>query len=134
MYYVRITPVLKDLSWACRRNEPDNRLLVKEFFYRLRPMAEKFIAYFQTFTNTYAPVVRLGVLYDEALAEEDNTPCLGIIPGEVKRFQADLRIDRCISSGSGPPRHGCPAGKGLPHPFSGWSRRPPKSPLLAEAR
>jgi radical SAM protein (TIGR01212 family) len=29
--------------------------------------AEKFIAYFQTFTNTYAPVDELRLLYDEAL-------------------------------------------------------------------
>ena len=29
--------------------------------------AEKFIAYFQTFSGTYAPVERLGRLYDEAL-------------------------------------------------------------------
>jgi len=40
-------------------------------FYRKRPKAEKFIAYFQTFTNTYAPVENLRALYDEALAEED---------------------------------------------------------------
>jgi radical SAM protein (TIGR01212 family) len=40
-------------------------------FYRQRPKAEKFIAYFQTFTNTYAPVENLQALYDEALAEED---------------------------------------------------------------
>jgi radical SAM protein (TIGR01212 family) len=40
-------------------------------FYRQRPKAEKFIAYFQTFTNTYAPVEKLRSLYDEALAEED---------------------------------------------------------------
>jgi len=40
-------------------------------FYRQRPKAEKFIAYFQTFTNTYAPVENLRALYDEALAEED---------------------------------------------------------------
>jgi radical SAM protein (TIGR01212 family) len=32
--------------------------------------ADKFIAYFQTFTNTYAPVDRLKLLYDEALNEE----------------------------------------------------------------
>lgn len=30
--------------------------------------AEKFIAYFQSFSNTYAPVDRLRALYDEALA------------------------------------------------------------------
>jgi radical SAM protein (TIGR01212 family) len=40
-------------------------------FYRRRPGAEKFIAYFQTFTNTYAPVERLRTLYDEALREAD---------------------------------------------------------------
>jgi len=40
-------------------------------FYRKHSSAEKFIAYFQTFTNTYAPVERLRTLYDEALAEED---------------------------------------------------------------
>ncbi len=33
--------------------------------------AAKFIAYFQTFTNTYAPVERLRSIYDEALAQED---------------------------------------------------------------
>ncbi len=33
--------------------------------------AAKFIAYFQTFTNTYAPVEKLRALYDEALNQED---------------------------------------------------------------
>ena len=40
-------------------------------YYRRYGKAEKFIAYFQTFTNTYAPPERLRALYDEALAEED---------------------------------------------------------------
>jgi radical SAM protein (TIGR01212 family) len=40
-------------------------------FYRRRGKSKKFIAYFQTFTNTYAPPGRLRALYDEALAEED---------------------------------------------------------------
>ena len=40
-------------------------------YYRERPRAEKFIAYFQTFTNTYGPVERLRELFDEALAEAD---------------------------------------------------------------
>lgn len=31
----------------------------------------RYIAYFQTFTNTYAPVEKLRALYDEALAEKD---------------------------------------------------------------
>jgi radical SAM protein (TIGR01212 family) len=33
--------------------------------------ASKFMAYFQTFTNTYAPVAKLQALYNEALAQED---------------------------------------------------------------
>jgi radical SAM protein (TIGR01212 family) len=36
-----------------------------------KPLASKFIAYFQTFTNTYASVDNLRNIYDEALAEED---------------------------------------------------------------
>ncbi len=36
-----------------------------------QPSASKFIAYFQTFTNTYAPVAALRTLYDEALAQEN---------------------------------------------------------------
>ncbi|OPY91067.1 MAG: coproporphyrinogen III oxidase [Syntrophus sp. PtaU1.Bin208] len=40
-------------------------------FYRTRKGARKFIAYFQTFTNTYAPCEQLRSLYDEALAQED---------------------------------------------------------------
>lgn len=35
------------------------------------PSASKFVAYFQTFTNTYAPVEQLKALYDEALAQQD---------------------------------------------------------------
>ena len=31
----------------------------------------KYIAYFQSFTNTYAPVVRLRTLYEQAIAPED---------------------------------------------------------------
>ncbi len=40
-------------------------------YYRKHRQAGKFIAYFQTFTNTYAPVERLKAFYQEALAEED---------------------------------------------------------------
>ena len=39
--------------------------------YREHRQAAKFIAYFQTFTNTYGPYEKLKALYDEALAEED---------------------------------------------------------------
>ncbi|MEI8172649.1 MAG: TIGR01212 family radical SAM protein [Deltaproteobacteria bacterium] len=40
-------------------------------YYRKHRHAGKFIAYFQTFTNTYGPIDLLRQLYDEALAEED---------------------------------------------------------------
>lgn len=38
---------------------------------RKRYRAERFIAYFQTFTNTYGPTAHLKALYDEAVAFED---------------------------------------------------------------
>ncbi len=42
----------------------------KEFLSR-RYKAEKFIAYFQSFSNTYGPCERLKALWEEALAVED---------------------------------------------------------------
>jgi len=39
-------------------------------YYAKHRQAKKFIAYFQTFTNTYGPTDQLKRLYDEALAEE----------------------------------------------------------------
>jgi len=40
-------------------------------YYRKRRQTGKFIAYFQTFTNTYGPYEKLKALYDAALAKED---------------------------------------------------------------
>jgi len=40
-------------------------------YYRTHRNAGKFVAYFQTFTNTYGPIEKLKMLYDEALAEDD---------------------------------------------------------------
>jgi len=40
-------------------------------FLTARYGARKFIAYFQSFTNTYAAPARLKALYDEAVAQED---------------------------------------------------------------
>jgi radical SAM protein (TIGR01212 family) len=40
-------------------------------YYRKHRHAGKYIAYFQTFTNTYGPIDLLKQRYDEALAEED---------------------------------------------------------------
>jgi radical SAM protein (TIGR01212 family) len=47
----------------------DQLLQGKEALLR-RYKAKKFIAYFQSFSNTYAPLPRLRALYDEALAVE----------------------------------------------------------------
>jgi uncharacterized protein len=48
----------------------DQLLAGKQFLSR-RYQAKKFIAYFQSFSNTYAPVEKLKSLYDEALAVDD---------------------------------------------------------------
>lgn len=42
----------------------------RELYRRIRG-AKKFIAYFQTASNTYGPLQHLKALYDEALAQED---------------------------------------------------------------
>ncbi|EFK09839.1 radical SAM protein, TIGR01212 family [delta proteobacterium NaphS2] len=42
-----------------------------EKFIRKRYHAQKFIAYFQSFSNTYAPAFHLKQLYDEALSHPD---------------------------------------------------------------
>jgi radical SAM protein (TIGR01212 family) len=47
------------------------QLLRGKEFLRTRYKAEKFIAYFQSFTNTYGPYERLKALWEEALAVED---------------------------------------------------------------
>ena len=38
----------------------------------------KYLAYFQNFTNTYAPIEYLDTLYSEALAEEDIVGSLSL--------------------------------------------------------
>ena len=40
-------------------------------FHKKRCGAEKFIAYFQSFTNTYADIETLRACYEEALADKD---------------------------------------------------------------
>jgi len=47
------------------------QLLRGKEFLRRRYKAQKFIAYFQSFTNTYGPYERLKALWEEALAVED---------------------------------------------------------------
>jgi radical SAM protein (TIGR01212 family) len=56
-----------------------------------RYKARKFIAYFQSFSNTYAPVPRLKRLYDEALSVEDVVGlAIGTRPDCVNEAVLDL--------------------------------------------
>ncbi len=63
--------------------------------------AKKFIAYFQSFTNTYAPMDTLKALYEEALSQED---CIGLSIGtrtdsvndEVLKYLAKLSKEKEI--------------------------------------
>lgn len=48
----------------------DQQIVRAKEVIRKRYKARKFIAYFQSFTNTYAPVPRLKSLYDQALAHK----------------------------------------------------------------
>ncbi len=63
--------------------------------------AKKFIAYFQSFTNTYAPIDTLKTLYKEALAQEE---CIGLSIGtrtdcvndEILKYLSTLSKDKEI--------------------------------------
>ena len=74
-------------------------------FYRERAGAGKFIAYFQSFTNTYGSLERLQRCYEEALADEDMVglsigtrpdcvpePVLELIAGYAKRCHVWLEL------------------------------------------
>jgi len=63
-------------------------------FLRQRYGAQKFIAYFQAYTNTYGDVHRLRDLYDEALAGEDIVGlAIGTRPDCVPDTVLDLLAD-----------------------------------------
>ncbi|MFC1883377.1 TIGR01212 family radical SAM protein [Thermodesulfobacteriota bacterium] len=49
----------------------DEQITRAKAFIRKRYAAKKFIAYFQSFTNTYATIEKLKSLYDSALSHED---------------------------------------------------------------
>jgi radical SAM protein (TIGR01212 family) len=63
-------------------------------FLRQRYGAQKFIAYFQAYTNTYGDVPRLRDLYDEALASQDVVGlAIGTRPDCVPEVVLDLLAD-----------------------------------------
>ena len=54
-----------------RAQSIDSQIQNAKAFLLKRYGARKFIAYFQSFTNTYGPVKKLKELYDQAMAHED---------------------------------------------------------------
>ncbi len=60
------TGALLDKGFSIRKQIEEGRIHLKRR-YKVR----KFIAYFQSFTNTYAPVPRLEEIYDQALLPKD---------------------------------------------------------------
>ena len=61
----------------------------KQFFARKYPDM-KYLSYFQAFTNTYAPIVQLKALYEEALQVED---IVGIVIGTRPDCVSDELLD-----------------------------------------
>ncbi len=86
----------KSFSPNTRQNPRPVRVQIEEGieFYKERFAAEKFIAYFQAFSNTHGPVDLLKRLYDEALA---NPSIVGLsigtrpdcVPEEVLELLSD---------------------------------------------
>jgi radical SAM protein (TIGR01212 family) len=67
------------------------QLLLGKKTLAARYKAKKFIAYFQSFSNTYAPIDRLKGLYDEALSVEDVVGLsIGTRPDCVHESTLDL--------------------------------------------
>ena len=70
---------------------------------RARYRAKKFFAYFQAFSNTYAPIARLRALYDEAVSCPDVVGlCIGTRPDCVPPEVLDLVADYAAKPAAGP--------------------------------
>src|SRR5215813_6728460 len=77
-----------------RRLSVTEQLQQGKRFLRQRYGAQKFIAYFQAYTNTYGEAHRLRELYDEALAGEDIVGlAIGTRPDCVPEAVLDLLAD-----------------------------------------
>lgn len=61
-----------------RRDSITDQLLKNVERMRTRFKADKFVAYFQSYTNTYGPVEKLKALYDEAMAAHPDIIGLAI--------------------------------------------------------
>jgi len=58
-------------AWIERKETLNEQIQHARAFLQRRYKARKFIAYFQSFSNTYAPLPRLKELYETALSHED---------------------------------------------------------------
>ncbi|NQU15885.1 MAG: TIGR01212 family radical SAM protein [Desulfobacteraceae bacterium] len=58
-------------AWIREGLSIDDQVLRAKKYIQRRYGAKKFIAYFQSFTNTYAPLSKLKALYDGALSHKD---------------------------------------------------------------
>lgn len=83
-----------DFAGEQKLSIPEQFVQVKEQMKKKWPTA-RYIAYFQAYTNTYAPMMRLREAYEEALAEE-NVVGLSIstrpdcLPDDVLDYLAEL--------------------------------------------
>ena len=58
-------------AWINQKRSIEEQIVTGRRYLRHRYKARKFIAYFQSFSNTYAPPSRLKALYDQALVSRD---------------------------------------------------------------
>ncbi len=79
-------------------------------FHKVRyRTTEHYLAYFQSFSNTYAPLSRLRELYGEALEHPD---VVGIVIGTRPDCVDEEKLDYLASLKNGPSKK-----EGLPHPI-----------------
>ena len=77
-------------SYCQRRLSVSNQLAEGKQFFAHKYPDMKYLAYFQAFTNTYAPIAQLKALYEEALQVED---IVGIVIGTRPDCVSDELLD-----------------------------------------
>lgn len=77
-------------SYCQRRLSVSNQLAEGKQFFAHKYPDMKYLAYFQAFTNTYAPIAQLKELYEEALQVED---IVGIVIGTRPDCVSDELLD-----------------------------------------
>ena len=77
-------------SYCQRRNSVTQQLEEGKQFFAHKYPDMKYLAYFQAFTNTYAPLAQLKALYDEALQVDD---IVGIVIGTRPDCVSDELLD-----------------------------------------